>query len=359
MRRIPFCILLGFVVIVLSPASVQSQFPSRSSGGSSSGRSMFGDPTKLFEMMSGGKDVVSRDTLPNPLFAGMFDRFAQQMGVTNGQITREQFNAYMAQKMAGAAPDGQAAPAPAPGGGPPPWAGKGGGSGGDQADMADRWADSMFRRYDGNGDGLLNYDEMPENLRIERDKFDENRDGFVDLTEYKSFFKASMQQRIAEGRDFPPPPASGSADPETPDDEEPPKPVVYRAGKLPKEMPAWFKTCDTDGDGQVTLYEWRTAGRALAEFQSIDRNGDGFVTIAEVMYTVQGKYNYNGVAVATTTAATPATDKPATETRSGSEGRGSMFGRGSTDAKGGFGRSSSSDKGGETGKGGFRGFGKR
>lgn len=388
MRRIPFCLLIGFLVIVLGPASVQSQFPSRSkgsgstpgaggstppsgtapaapSGGSSFGgsRGMFGDPSKLFDMMSGGKDVVSRDSLPNPLFAGMFDRFAQQMGVTNGQITREQFNQYMEQKAAGGS--GQAAPTgqPAPGG-PPSFSGKGGErGGGDQAEMMDRWADSMFRRYDSNGDGLLNYDEMPENLRIERDKFDENKDGFVDLTEYKKFFQASVAQRMAEGRDFAPPTAR-PADPDDHDEDDPPKPVVYRAGKLPKEMPSWFKTCDSDGDGQITLLEWRTAGRSLDEFQAVDRNGDGFVTIAEVMYTVQGKNNYNGVAVATSSTTAPPAAKGGSEGRGGrgesSGGLGGLFSRmggggtkggeaPSADSKGGFSRS---DKGaGDSGKG--------
>ena len=38
--------------------------------------------------------------------------------------------------------------------------------------MIDRWAESTFRRMDTNGDGLLNYDEMSESLRAERDKWD-------------------------------------------------------------------------------------------------------------------------------------------------------------------------------------------
>ena len=52
----------------------------------------------------------------------------------------------------------------------------------------EQWAEMMFRRLDTNGDGLLNYDEMPEALKAERDKWDENKDGFIDLTEYKKYF---------------------------------------------------------------------------------------------------------------------------------------------------------------------------
>src|SRR5262249_43266742 len=133
-----------------------------------------------------------------------------------------------------------------------------------QADMMDRWAESMFRRYDQNGDGLLNYDEMPEPLRIERDKWDTNKDGFIDLNEFKAFFKAALQKRMEEsafgGMN------GGGSEPADPVHEEEPKPVVYRAGKLPKELPAWFKQLDTDGDGQISLYEWRSGGKSLDEF---------------------------------------------------------------------------------------------
>src|SRR5262245_4236532 len=99
MRRLGFCILLGLMFAFLDPTRGVSQFPSRGDGGSSRGFGM-GDPSKLFDLMSGGKDVATRDTLPNPFLAGMFDRFAQQMGVTNGVITREQFTVYMQQQAA-------------------------------------------------------------------------------------------------------------------------------------------------------------------------------------------------------------------------------------------------------------------
>jgi Ca2+-binding EF-hand superfamily protein len=327
MRSLRFGILVGLLACLWLPTQGVSQFP----GGSPGGKTMFGDPSKLFDMMSGGKDVITRDSLSNPWMAGMFDRYVEKLGITDGKITREQFNHYTQQRMAekgitwsptpssGSPSTGTAAPnGHSPNGGM------------NQADMIDRWAESMFRRYDQNGDGLLNYDEMPESLRIERDKWDTNKDGFIDLNEFKAFFKASLAKRMEEGAYAMS--GSGGSESHDPVHEEEPKPVVYRAGKLPKELPAWFKQLDTDGDGQISLYEWRSAGKSLEEFHKIDRNGDGFLTIAEVLYYVQGKNNLNGVAVVAATPAKnggvevvgspasaggPVSDQRPTETKSG------------------------------------------
>src|SRR5262249_28762415 len=131
-------------------------------------------------------------------------------------------------------------------------------------------AEDSFRRHDRNGDGYLNYDEMPSSLRDERDKWDTNKDGLIDLSEYKTYFQALMEQRQADrsslslsadgleglGGSYVPSPAE-AADA---------KPFVYRAGKLPKELPPWFAQYDTDHDGQIGLYEWKNSGRSIEEF---------------------------------------------------------------------------------------------
>ena len=56
---------------------------------------------------------------------------------------------------------------------------------------------------------------------------------------------------------------------------------VARFGHLPKGLPDWFATYDTDGDGMVGLYEWRRNGKKIAEFVAMDLNGDGFLTADE------------------------------------------------------------------------------
>jgi Ca2+-binding EF-hand superfamily protein len=237
------------------------------------------DPNQLFNMMSNGKDVVSRADISNPRFQGMFDRFAEQAGVTNGQLTREQFVAAMQARMGqrggqgGQQPQGNQPGAPA------------------DANNANSWVERSFRRLDQNGDGLLNYDELAgdETLRAERDRWDTNKDGFIDLTEYKAYAEARTQQRQTERGGISLEGVPMVLEEAPPAEEEEKKPVVYRAGKLPKELPGWFAQLDTDNDGQIGLYEWRAGGRSIEEFQQIDRNGDGFLTIEEVM-----RHNRNG-----------------------------------------------------------------
>jgi hypothetical protein len=57
----------------------------------------------------------------------------------------------------------------------------------------DSAAEIKFRRLDANGDGVLNNDEMPENLRAELDKWDTDKNGLIDLNEFKAWFRARRQ----------------------------------------------------------------------------------------------------------------------------------------------------------------------
>jgi len=138
-----------------------------------------------------------------------------------------------------------------------------------------------FKQLDRNGDGYLNSDEMPNSLRAELNRWDTNKDGLIDLTEYKAYAKERELQRQAQS-------FQGQVDGanSTPEPDEDRKPVVYNSSNYPKELPAWFKQLDIDNDGQVGLYEWRRAGKSIEEFQAMDRNDDGFLTIEEVLYSV-------------------------------------------------------------------------
>jgi Ca2+-binding EF-hand superfamily protein len=298
--RARFYILLGVVAFLTAATQGLSQYPrgggssGKSSGDSSGKMSYYSDPSGFFDKMAEGKPVWIRAQMTNPMALSMFDRVAQRTGNTTGQITREQFVAYVDQRVAEKSSGGSSgySRSPSSPGGPPGMppssrSDRGRASAPSQEDMVNQWAEGTFRRYDANGDGLLNYDEMPDTLRAERDHWDKNKDGFIDLNEYKEYFKARMAQRMAErgSSGFNPltPPEWGLPNGPPPIEDDDRKPVVYRAGKLPKELPAWFAQLDTDNDGQIGLYEWKESGRSLDEFQEMDRNNDGFLTVEEVL----------------------------------------------------------------------------
>jgi EF hand len=140
----------------------------------------------------------------------------------------------------------------------------------------------MFRRLDLNGDGLLNNDEMTEGLRDGRARWDRNGDGFIDPDEYAAYFQTHLK-KIAEGVASGEIPlaaaklAAAAAPTPAPTPGQTPRP----AGKAPA-LPAWFSQLDTNADGQVGLYEWKAAGRPIADFLAMDANGDGFLEASEV-----------------------------------------------------------------------------
>jgi hypothetical protein len=61
------------------------------------------------------------------------------------------------------------------------------------------------------------------------------------------------------------------------------KKTATPADLLPANIPAWFKEYDTDGDGQIGLYEWKAKGHSVADFRKADLNGDGFITFEELL----------------------------------------------------------------------------
>lgn len=284
---------LAVLIGLLLTLPVQAQFDRRGGGapggpgGGGPSRGMMGDPNEMFNRMANGKEVLVRSEISNEFMQRMFDRIAGQLGVTNGTISRQQFTTYMQQRMAEGGRGGPGGPGGSPGAPGAPGAAPGGGS---PWGNPDAMAEMIFRRSDQNGDGMLNYDEMSESLRAEREKYDTNRDGFIDQAEFKLYIQARFQASQNGGNGGGMGNFQGLMPQTMPQiEEEEQKPVVYRAGKLPKDMPSWFKQLDVDEDGQVGLYEWKASGRPFEEFDKLDRNGDGFVVVDEVLRTLPGR----------------------------------------------------------------------
>jgi Ca2+-binding EF-hand superfamily protein len=160
-----------------------------------------------------------------------------------------------------------------------------------------------FKVRDRNGDGYLDKDEMPAEIRNNLAMYDKDGDGrisFDEYLEYRILTQAGFPMPGDKaGKPAPPVPMvpevpAMQEKPATPprviivdDDELERRPTVYRAGNLPKGMPSWFALLDTNADGQVALWEWRKGGKSLGEFAMWDRNHDGFITVEEVLYKLE------------------------------------------------------------------------
>jgi len=182
------------------------------------------------------------------------------------------------------------------------------------------WAEERFRQLDRDSDGYLSFDEMTENLQVEKDRWDANKDGRIDLDEWRAYLMAYIEShrrsaaragnrarhpsqgprtlhraRESQGPAAPGPPAPGPPAVRPPFDEgRLPGAMGQRnrkkgssPHKFPSNMPAWFKEYDADGDGQVALYEWRAKENNVREFRKYDLNGDGVITVDELIRSGQ------------------------------------------------------------------------
>jgi len=250
----------------------------------------------IFSRMSGGKDVLVieevQPTSMDPEFKNRLKTFAQKQGISNGQLTREQFSTFFQERMAEMRAQGGfrgrgGAPGGSPGGpGSPPGSPSGDSSQstapGSPGGGNDDWVRESFRRRDQNNDNVLSQDEMGDSLRSDLGTWDKNRNGVIEFDEYAEYVRARAGSRGGDGSPGQGGWQGGGYETPAPVEEEK-RPVVYRAGKLPEGLPTWFEPLDGDRDGQVGLYEWKKDGRNLRDFQALDGNGDGFITAEEAL----------------------------------------------------------------------------
>jgi hypothetical protein len=224
-------------------------------GGTGGGRAnMLGDSNKLFDTLAQGQETLSIES--TGMLQPMLTQFASQQGITSSTITRQQFAQFsqqMTTKLFSGDPDTKNM-------------------------MGDVWKQMAAQakkdiQDDPNGERAQKWAQFREYVR-------DNPDVKAALDK----FREAIDQSKNGDPNMDLPPGLNL-------EELNKLPVVYRTGKLPSNMPAWFTQLDTDRDGQVGLYEWRHSGKAVSEFQLMDRNGDGLLTAEEVLYYLNNFVN--------------------------------------------------------------------
>jgi Ca2+-binding EF-hand superfamily protein len=306
LTRVHLYLLGGVLLFVIGPMVFSQPDPNgrgRGGKGGQRGTRMGPDPNAFWDQLAQGKDSININEVQFPPQMAFFaDRmrqgwadFLQKKGITNGIMTKELFLAQREEaklawqgggkgnkgmKMRGMPQGGASGAAP----GSPPADPK------EEDAKLEEEARRWFTALDKNKDGVLDREEARTIPALrDFDRYDLNRDGKISVDEWVEAYKDEQGRR---GRGSRAVVIQGSQAAQEKEEEK--RPVVYRVGKLPKELPPWFAQYDTDKDGQVGLHEWKAAGRATIEFLSMDANGDGFLTVEEVLRFQKANKAKNG-----------------------------------------------------------------
>ncbi len=194
-------------------------------------------------------------------------------------------------------------------------------------------AEERIRRYDRNGDGILNKEELSGG-RWNDDplQYDRNQDGRLTKSELAvRYARRRVDEQQAQSNpsgqnganssdrsrgwgmwgqanSAQPNPAWNRTPEAAKEEEEKDRPKSYRMKTAAekstgtKGLPDWFNRSDADGDGQVELNEYSSSLTAatIVEFQKFDGNRDGMITAAECLKAIK-----DGATRATSGSASP------------------------------------------------------
>ena len=156
-------------------------------------------------------------------------------------------------------------------------------SDGDRDSRIRYFAQSMLRRYDRNGSGVLEKEEWGQ-VR-EAEAADANHDGKITLDELTAALAQYSRRRRGEPDRGPS--ESGESDRSGSNDSNGRKSYRFRTAieRLLEGLPDWFPRQDVNGDGQVAMAEYSSYWdeRKAREFARYDLNGDGLITQRECL----------------------------------------------------------------------------
>jgi Ca2+-binding EF-hand superfamily protein len=147
-------------------------------------------------------------------------------------------------------------------------------------------AKGLLKMYDKNGDGVLQKEEWSE-MKEKYKAADKNHDGNITIDELTEFMivdsgsgpsqSSGVAVASSAGASFAAAGNAGKLKFRSPTPTE----------RLPKDIPSWFITADTSGDGMVTMSGFiKVKGdteAAAKEFTQYDLNNDGVITPREAL----------------------------------------------------------------------------
>ena len=160
----------------------------------------------------------------------------------------------------------------------------------EQDARAQGFADMMMRRYDRDGNGVLERDKGEwEGVRGDPNEIDRNNDGRIDRNEMVARVAAYMSGNRGRDRgDNRGGDAGGrGADSRGESQEETRKSYRFLTAseRLPEGLPGWFTERDANNDGQVSMAEYSSywSDSKAREYLRYDLNDDGIITPDECL----------------------------------------------------------------------------